>query len=368
MVPFMDRSWCLSPSSRQPGHVASQTPAQVEHRGVQVLARDGDPQVQSVAASATGKTVPHILAQVGRERATRRCPRAVDRAAATHLVAVTLPWLEAEQFQHRGQRQLLPRGSIINPRHGLPPGDGTEKRNPYRHGSRRRSRNALRRTLLSCGAYGRRHVPTAPPTPPTLCPRRVALPASVSTSWPVRCRAKTDTLPPRMPSVGEREVAAAQQTGDFAGVDLVVLGLAAVDGLHVQGVSQDEGDVLSLAQVGEPVPGEHALDADDESGAEGCDGAEKALRPAGQVFVEDDESVVVEDADVHGPGVQVDAAVESVGLVVEAHGILPRNRWGPEPGSWLEGASFLKLPRGDKVAALISILTWDRLPPIPQRP
>jgi hypothetical protein len=37
--------------------------------------------------------------------------------------------------------------------------------------------------------------------------------------------------------VGEGEVAAAQQAGDLAGVDLAVLGLGAVDELQVQGVA-----------------------------------------------------------------------------------------------------------------------------------
>ena len=41
---------------------------------------------------------------------------------------------------------------------------------------------------------------------------------------------------------------------------------------------------------------------------------------------------------------QIDAAVESMLLVVETHGKLPRYRWGPEPAWWLEGASFLKIP------------------------
>ncbi len=39
---------------------------------------------------------------------------------------------------------------------------------------------------------------------------------------------------------------------------------------------------------------------------------------------------------------QVDAAVELVGTVVEVHGVLPRDRWGTEPVSWQESASFLE--------------------------
>jgi hypothetical protein len=53
----------------------------------------------------------------------------------------------------------------------------------------------------------------------------------------------------------------------------------------------------------------------------------------------------LEDAEVHGSGVEIDAAVESVLLVGEARGRPRRNRWGPEPALWLERAPFLKTPR-----------------------
>ena len=68
---------------------------------------------------------------------------------------------------------------------------------------------------------------------------------------------------------------------------LVVLGLAAVDGFHVQGVAEHEGDRLVLAEVGEPVPGEHALAADDEAVAEGRDGVEEGVGAGGQIAFED---------------------------------------------------------------------------------
>ena len=44
----------------------------------------------------------------------------------------------------------------------------------------------------------------------------------------------------------------------------VVLGFGAVNGLHVEGVAEDEGDAFAGAEVCEPVPGEHALDGHDE--------------------------------------------------------------------------------------------------------
>ena len=74
------------------------------------------------------------------------------------------------------------------------------------------------------------------------------------------------------------------------------------------------------------VPGEHALDADHEPVPERGDRVEEGVGPAGQVAVEDDGAGLVEDAEVHGPGVQVDAGVESVLLRVEPHHGLPVRR------------------------------------------
>ena len=105
----------------------------------------------------------------------------------------------------------------------------------------------------------------------------------------------------------------------YAGVDLVGLGLAAVDGLHVQGVSQDEGDVVLLAEVGEPVPGEHALAGDGETVAAGSDGAEEGVGSGGDGLAEGDGAGGIEDAQGDGPGVEIDTAVEPVLLVVESH-------------------------------------------------
>jgi hypothetical protein len=82
----------------------------------------------------------------------------------------------------------------------------------------------------------------------------------------------------------------------LAGVDLVVLDLAAVDGLQVHGEAEDEVDPLGLAQVGEPVPGEQALDADDEPTAERRDGGEEGLGLAGELPVVDDLAVPVEES------------------------------------------------------------------------
>src|SRR5262249_43323101 len=141
------------------------------------------------------------------------------------------------------------------------------------------------------------------------------------------------------------QVAAAQQLGDLLGIDLVVLRLATVDGFHVECVPEDKGDVLGLAQVGEPVPAKQALAGHDQAVAEGRDGLQESRRLGRHFLVQDDLAGVIEDAQVHCPGVQIDAAVESVRLVVEAHSWSPL-AWvrEPEPASWLEGYTLPENP------------------------
>jgi hypothetical protein len=138
--------------------------------------------------------------------------------------------------------------------------------------------------------------------------------------------------------VGQREQTAPEHGGQLAGVDLVALGLALVDVLHGQGVAEGERDALVVTQVGQPVPGEHALAADDQVLAVGLDRPEERLRVGGQVLLEDRLALVVQDVDEHGPGVQVDAAVKSV-LAIVGH-LMPSPVTGrPDPASWLGGTT-----------------------------
>ena len=77
------------------------------------------------------------------------------------------------------------------------------------------------------------------------------------------------------------------------GVDPVVLGLAAVDGFHVSGMAKHERDLLTSAQVSEPVPGEDALDRHDEILADRCDRAEEDLGIAADVLIDQDVACLV---------------------------------------------------------------------------
>ena len=111
----------------------------------------------------------------------------------------------------------------------------------------------------------------------------------------------------------------AEQHGDFLGVDLVVFGLAAMDGFHREGMSKDKGNAFAGAEVGQPVPGEDAFDADDQIVPVGRDGLEKWLWAGWHIPVHQNLAILVQDTEVHGAGVQVDATVKLVLFGVESH-------------------------------------------------
>jgi hypothetical protein len=127
--------------------------------------------------------------------------------------------------------------------------------------------------------------------------------------------------------VGFRDQPTAQERGDLVGVNPIVLGLAAVDGFHVQRMAEDEGDLLAGAQIGKPVPGEDALDGDDQILPVRGDRAEEDLRVAADVLIEQDLAGLVENAEIHGAGVQVNPTVVSVLAGVESHRF-PSCEWG----------------------------------------
>jgi hypothetical protein len=108
-----------------------------------------------------------------------------------------------------------------------------------------------------------------------------------------------------------------------------------VDGLHVEGVAEDELDPFPPAQIGEPVPGEDALDGDDEVVAERGDGLKERLGAAPEILLEQDLAFSIEDAQVHGLGVKIDPAVVLMSLGVESHGSSPERTGVSDPSSLL---------------------------------
>jgi hypothetical protein len=95
-----------------------------------------------------------------------------------------------------------------------------------------------------------------------------------------------------------------------------------VDGFHIQGVAEDERDVVLVAEIGDPVPGEEAFDANDDVSAEGGEEIEEALWLGGDLRLADDVAGLVQDADGEQSGMEVNAAVELMLTVVESHGFL----------------------------------------------
>jgi hypothetical protein len=118
-----------------------------------------------------------------------------------------------------------------------------------------------------------------------------------------------------------------------------------VNGSHVESVTENEGDFVLSAKISEPVPGEDALDGDGDVVTVRGDSVEEGFWLSGDVSMENDLSVVVEDAEVHGSGVEIDATVIVMFSCVESHevsslmmgpglraqsGYHPVVRWGPQ--------------------------------------
>src|SRR4030095_10505876 len=112
---------------------------------------------------------------------------------------------------------------------------------------------------------------------------------------------------------------ALEQPGDLGRVEPIVLRLALMNRFHVKCVAENEGNVVLGTKVREPVPGEHALDSNDESVAVGRDRIEKGAGLGRELAMQQRLAGVIEDAEVHGSCVQINAAVKSVRLVVETH-------------------------------------------------
>jgi len=119
--------------------------------------------------------------------------------------------------------------------------------------------------------------------------------------------------------IGHGDQAAAEEGGDLVGVDPIVLGLAAVDGLHVEGVAEHEGHPLPRTQVSKPVPGEQALGGHGKILAVRRDDLEERFWGGAEVPVDLDGSRLVEDTDVEGSGMEINAAGELMLLGVESH-------------------------------------------------
>jgi hypothetical protein len=116
-----------------------------------------------------------------------------------------------------------------------------------------------------------------------------------------------------------REHATAEQLGNLVGIDLVVCRVAAVDGFHLERVTQDDSTPLLGAEIGEPIPGEETLDGHDKPLAVWSNGREKRFRGGFHMAGQKNVAIMAQDADRHGAGMQVETAGNGVLRGVEAH-------------------------------------------------
>jgi hypothetical protein len=83
------------------------------------------------------------------------------------------------------------------------------------------------------------------------------------------------------------------------GIDFIVLRFAPMNRFHIECVTQDKGDPFSGTEVGEPVPGEHTLDADHEIVAVRGENKLKRFGGGGQIFMDEFRAILIQDTDVH---------------------------------------------------------------------
>jgi hypothetical protein len=120
---------------------------------------------------------------------------------------------------------------------------------------------------------------------------------------------------------GRREQAPTQQDGHVLRLDPVVCGLPPVHDFHVQRMAQHTRQACTCAESSEPVPGDEACDGDDDSVPRGCDDLEKGVRTRFATLVDHDLPMLAQDTQVHGAGVEIDAAVHLMVFGVESHEI-----------------------------------------------
>jgi hypothetical protein len=118
--------------------------------------------------------------------------------------------------------------------------------------------------------------------------------------------------------LGLGEHPAAQQHGDCVGVDRVVFGFAAMDGLHGKGMTKHTRDPVVSTEGCKPGPGKQACGREDDLRAGGSDGLAQRLRGGWHGTVQPRFPGLVEDAQVHGAGVEIDTTIKRVLLGVES--------------------------------------------------
>jgi hypothetical protein len=92
-----------------------------------------------------------------------------------------------------------------------------------------------------------------------------------------------------------------------------------MDGFHIEGVTEDEGDISLCAEISDPVPGEDAFNGNNDIFPVSFDGFKKDLRIRSDISLKYDVSSLVDDAEVHGLCMEIDSTVVLMLFRVEIH-------------------------------------------------
>jgi hypothetical protein len=84
-------------------------------------------------------------------------------------------------------------------------------------------------------------------------------------------------------------------------------------------MAEDEWDLLLCTEVGQPVPGEGALDGYGDVLTIWSDDGKEGIGIGWEIFVNQDLSDLVEDADIQGSGVEIDPTVVLMLCGIESH-------------------------------------------------
>jgi hypothetical protein len=122
----------------------------------------------------------------------------------------------------------------------------------------------------------------------------------------------------RRRDLGLWEHAPAQEPRDFLRIDAVVFRLAAMHGLHGEGMPEDKGDTFASAQGSQPRPRADACDRDDHSVTIRRNDLEEGRGVGGEVLLYHALPMVMQDADVQRPGMESDSTVRLMLFGVES--------------------------------------------------
>jgi hypothetical protein len=92
-----------------------------------------------------------------------------------------------------------------------------------------------------------------------------------------------------------------------------------MNGFHIEGVTEDEGDALFDAEIGDPVPGEDTFHGHNDIVSVSFDGFKKDLLIRSDIALKNDIPFLFDDTEAHGLCMKIDSAVVLVLFRVEIH-------------------------------------------------